>query len=120
MIVLIDDSEIDIFINRKLLEVGGLNFPIESFLNPNDGLDFVLNNPKVKVVLIDNVMPGSSGFRIAEGIRKGGRHDVKLSILTASIDPRDVAKFDELDPTIQLWEKPLEVRLLKNFLSAQI
>jgi CheY-like chemotaxis protein len=109
MIVLIDDNEIDLFVNRKLLEVEGMDTNIQTF-----------NHPEVEIVLIDNVMPQHSGIEIANLIRQNGRDDLFISILTATLDQRKDLTLNEVDGSVQVLEKPLNVAALKHLLLTQM
>jgi CheY-like chemotaxis protein len=120
MIVLIDDNEIDLFVNRKLLEVEGMDTNIQTFKDPKEGMNFVLNHPEVEIVLIDNVMPQHSGIEIANLIRQNGRDDLFISILTATLDQRKDLTLNEVDGSVQVLEKPLNVAALKHLLLTQM
>ncbi len=116
-VALIDDNEIDIFVNTKLLETSSISASITSYLNPLVGLDEVCSN-NIDVIIVDNQMPEITGYGFLEKIIdcKGDALPVMI-VLTASVHNDLKIKYEGLHPNIQLWEKPLNVEALSSLLA---
>lgn len=116
-VVLIDDNEMDIFVNQKLLEKGAFDIDITTFISPECGLDHIHSN-KVDIALIDNQMPGFTGLKFVQSIKKEASQYPRIIILSASINPEDVISFKNYNPNIELWEKPLDIKLFSDLLAS--
>jgi len=99
-ILLVDDDEICNFINRKSLEQFGIVHNIHSALNGKQALDlfndyFQGTETLPDLILLDLDMPIMDGFGFLDAFRSlplPGIHDVKVIILTSSVDPKDKQK----------------------------
>ena len=113
-IALIDDNEIDIFVNTKLLETSGIRADLKSYLNPLEALD-TLCSKDIDVIIVDNQMPEITGYGFLETIIecKGDALPVMI-VLTASVYNDLKIKYEGLHQNIQLWEKPLNVEALSS------
>lgn len=116
-IALIDDNEIDIFVNTKLLETSSITAEISSYLNPLNGLE-ELCSKEIDVIIVDNQMPEISGYGFLEKIIECKQDNLPLMIvLTASVHDELRAKYVGLHDQINLWEKPLNVEALSALLA---
>lgn len=108
-IVLVDDNEIDIFVNQKLLETMGFEAQIDAFLNPKEGL-LKLTSSNVDLLIVDNQMPELTGYQFIEKlIGKKSNNLPKIIVLTATVNDQLQKEYTSLHPEIKLWEKPLDV-----------
>lgn len=117
-IALIDDNEIDIFVNQKLLETTGIKANIKSFLSPVSAYNELQNDP-VDLIIVDNQMPEMTGYDfLGKMLESNPGLNSKLIVLTATVrqDLRD--KYNDLNEKIMLWEKPLNVEKLVALVSA--
>lgn len=116
-VALIDDNEIDIFVNRKLLETANTGADILAFHDPISALEG-LASQKVDVIIVDNQMPELSGYEFLEKILEAQFHtEAKMIVLTATVRQDLTDKYHELNDQIILWEKPLNVEKLTLLLS---
>ncbi|MFT5512995.1 MAG: CheY-like chemotaxis protein [Bacteroidia bacterium] len=116
-IALIDDNEIDIFVNTKLLETSQITADIDSYLNPLVALD-TLCEKYIDIIIVDNQMPEISGYGFLEKIIacKGDSLPIMI-VLTASVHADLKVKYEGLHDDIKLWEKPLNVEALSALLA---
>ena len=116
-IALIDDNEIDIFVNTKLLETSSVSCTITSHLNPLEALD-ELCAKDIDVIIVDNQMPEITGYGFLEKIIEcKGENLPVMIVLTASVHTDLRTKYEGLHPNIHLWEKPLNVEALSSLLA---
>jgi len=100
-VMLIDDSEIDNFINQKMIE--GCNFAERIYVHTSSksALEFLNNFVRAKdfpkdlipqIIFLDINMPIMDGFQFAEEFHKISSpllKDIKIVFLTSSINPID-------------------------------
>ncbi|MFT4521972.1 MAG: two-component system nitrate/nitrite response regulator NarL [Bacteroidia bacterium] len=113
-IVLIDDNEIDLFVNRKLLEVADLSVKITDFLNPKYALEHLKKEKKVDLILVDHQMSSYTGYSFLNefyNLKLG--YEPKIAVLTASANPDEHLQYNLISKDIDVWEKPLNIDLIK-------
>jgi two-component system, NarL family, nitrate/nitrite response regulator NarL len=124
--VLIDDSDIDLFIQRRFLEVYEFSTQLLLYKSATDALNWLrkLNgeNPP-DVIFLDLNMPEVDGFSflksfndLPDGIRKKAR----IVVLTSSNSAQDKKQVFENKNVIQFITKPLkqnDIEDLKKILS---
>lgn len=119
-IVLIDDNEIDLFVNRKLIEMANLNMDIHDFQDPKKALQFLKNEKQVAVILVDHQMSDYTGYSFIkeylESSNSTSEAEPKLAILTASADAEARLHYDKISREVAVWEKPLNIELLKLYM----
>ncbi len=116
-IALIDDNEIDIFVNQKLIETAPFEASIRSFLNPSEGLSN-LKESEADLIIVDNQMPQLTGYQFLEQLLTFvGSNPPKMIVLTASVHEDLINQYQELHQEILLWEKPLNVANLTSLLA---
>lgn len=116
-IALIDDNEIDIFVNTKLLETSSIAAEITSYLNPLTALDNLCSTD-VDLIIVDNQMPEISGYGFLEKIIECKSELLPhMIVLTASVHEDLRVKYEGLHDQIKLWEKPLNVDALSTLLA---
>ena len=81
-VVYIDDNRFNIALIKAFAEEFGIN--LISFLNPKEGLDYVLKND-VDLILLDYMMPELNGIEFAK-IVKAQKPDVPIIMITAFDD----------------------------------
>lgn len=118
-VMLIDDNEIDNFINHKMLE--GCNFSERTYIHTSgkSALEFLQNLAKAgkvskdlipEIIFLDINMPIMDGFQFVEEFDKLSNDLKNLSkvvILTTSINPSDVEKSKKNKYIIKYVNKPL-------------
>ena len=117
--MLLDDSELDNFINQKTIEA--TNFANKIYINTGSksALEFLNNleissNDKIdifpEIIFIDINMPMIDGFQFIENFKKTFSNrfiNTKIVILTSSISQNDRIKADKISKGIIFLNKPL-------------
>jgi CheY-like chemotaxis protein len=127
-IYLVDDNDIDIAVNTKLLELANLGASIRAFGSAQRFLtDLQTDSAKYQgqrnVLLLDIMMPGMSGFdfleRFAE-LPSSLRGTFHVFMLSSSIDRNDIRRAEATSDVVRVLEKPLDVYLLKQLLTGLV
>lgn len=110
--MLIDNNEIDNFVNRKLLEYYGIN-DIISFINADRAL-IHLKKTKVKyqLILIDIYLPIMDGFEFIDKFYELDLHKTQgnICLLSASVNP--IHKYQSSEKNVRFINKPLTIEKL--------
>jgi CheY-like chemotaxis protein len=126
IVMLVDDSEIDNFINQKMIE--GCNFAEKTYVHTSgrSGLEFLRNirsNLKVldemlpQLILLDINMPIMDGFQFAAEFDKLGpevTEKCKIMILTSSVNPEDMQNSKKSPSIVRYLNKPLSKETLMS------
>ncbi len=118
-VMLIDDNEIDNFINQKMIE--GCNFAEQIYIHTSSrsALEILNNFARADsipeklipdIVFLDINMPIMDGFQFVEEFRKMPsriKEQCRIVMLTTSIDPSDKERCDEDDLIEKFISKPL-------------
>ncbi|MCW3076710.1 MAG: response regulator receiver [Bacteroidetes bacterium] len=124
--LLIDDNELDNFINERMLEANSFARKIYNCTNGKSALEFLNNiiasgshengiNPDIMFVDLD--MPIMDGFAFIENfmkIKHKGLENCKIVILTSSINIDDKTKAEKMDLKICFVNKPLTDLILSE------
>ncbi len=109
-ILIIDDDDIVLMIQRKLLKRCGVNKEIISFKKGREALDYLVkqNGDQSFLVLLDINMPSMNGwqflYRLAE---LKVEHNIQVVMVTSSIDSFDREAAVKYDSVIGFIEKPI-------------
>lgn len=126
MTVLIDDSDIDLFIQRRFLEVYNFSRQLQTFRSAEEALHWLgsLNgNAPPDVIFLDLNMPNIDGFGFLENFTKLPqkiRDKTKIVVLTSSNSLKDREQVLSNANVIQFITKPIkqsdieELRALVN------
>ena len=118
--LLIDDDEIFNFLNRKVLEKSGQASEIMVCSSAKEGLQYIaeiISNRDLwpQVILLDIRMPGMDGFEFLRILKDQNEHflkQVKVFMLTSSIDDRDKQKSEMYPFVYGYFSKPLNPSIL--------
>lgn len=123
-ILLLDDSELDNFINEKTLESVSFAKKIYVSTNGKSALEFInnlivsggaVNGTYPDVMFVDLNMPIMGGFEFIERLKKltdEKLKECKIIILTSSIDGNDRIKAQEIIKDVVFLNKPLTEAML--------
>ena len=119
--IVIDDDNINNIICQKLIQEEICDADIQTFLYPEDGLEYLNNkysqaNSNRVVLLLDINMPSMNGWEVLDAIN-GFNIKVKeklvIYMLTSSLDPKDKQKASEIVQVSGYFEKPLSTDKLE-------
>lgn len=109
-ILIIDDDDIVLMIQRKLLQRCGVNKEIISFKKGREALDYLLdqNGNQSFLVLLDINMPGMNGWQFLYKLAELEiSHQVQVVMVTSSIDSDDRESSVKYENVIGFIEKPI-------------
>ncbi len=121
-IFLIDDSDIDLFVQRRLIEINNLASKVVTYNSPVNALkdlgDMVMEEGK-NLILLDLNMPLIDGFDFLDRFnsQNAGAKKVKFIVLTSSSSNLDREKANKYDNVIDFISKPLNDRSLNTIRS---
>jgi CheY-like chemotaxis protein len=122
--MLIDDNDLDNFINIKTLEANFFAEKIYTNTSAQSAIEFLNNlvtlgqefsNIFPEVIFVDINMPMMDGFQFIEAFKKHAEtqlHRPKLVILTSSVYHEDRQKALSISPDILFLNKPLTREML--------
>lgn len=116
---LIDDSEVDLFVQKKFLEIRQFANQIVTFSSAKQALD-VLTSPEGEspgIVFLDLNMPMVNGFEFLEQVRETSEaifDQMKVVILTSSNSLVDRERAQSFNNVISFIPKPLTVQGLDD------
>jgi two-component system, NarL family, nitrate/nitrite response regulator NarL len=117
---LVDDSEVDLFIQKKFLELCSFAEEIITFSSPLkalEALQVASLNEGLNLIFLDLNMPLLNGFEFLEKINSessGISENIKVVILSSSNSPADRLKAKEFPNVISFFSKPLNMDELQS------
>ncbi len=125
-VILIDDSEIDNAVNKKLLKLARISDDIEVFTSPRASLQHIkelgVTWTSPRLILLDLSMPDIDGMewlKIFRALPDQVQNKCLIYVLSASIDRQQLALVDADPSVIALLEKPLDVYLLQQLIKQE-
>jgi CheY-like chemotaxis protein len=130
-VVIVDDSEIDRYLAKRIIVASGLLHKVIEFSDGDEFRDFVMNqkkfndecgpHPPPTLILLDINMPRLSGFELLEEL---GEHKENLNLnnccifmmFTSSENPMDIKKAQEFDCVKDYLVKPITKEKLQQLL----
>lgn len=120
--LLVDDSYIDNLISKKILESSRYAENIIVIESPTRAIDFIRESVRSQqnipdVLFLDIRMPGMNGFdfleefNMIEGIKD---YNLKIYILSSSLDPTDFKKIQQNRLISKFIGKPLTNQILEE------
>jgi CheY-like chemotaxis protein len=118
LVLIIDDSEMDNFLNKTILETMNYCDKVITYTNPANALQYLKstiqeNNPSQipNLVFLDINMPLMTGFEFLDEFLKLPQEllsGVKFYMISSSEDPEDVEKTKKYKQIIKYLNKPLD------------
>jgi CheY-like chemotaxis protein len=116
--LLIDDNYIDNFVTTKMLESSRFAENIIIRQSPAEAIESLrLGLIKPEVILLDIRMPMMSGFEFLEEYDKlsiENKEDIKIFMLSSSLDPVDIKKSSLNKYITQFLHKPITFKALEE------
>jgi CheY-like chemotaxis protein len=122
LVLLVDDSELDNFINEKIIRASRFSCDVRVSSSVKDALTFIQAIPSGAgdeqvpgVIFIDLNMPVMSGYEFISHIRpmlEGILKSTRLVILTSSLHEQDRINVKEISEEIIYLNKPLRAEML--------
>lgn len=117
-VMIIDDSEMDNFLNKMILETMHYSEKIITYTNPVHALNYFKEQVNAsqdmvripQVVFLDINMPIMSGFDFLEQFKQlpdNVKTGVKFYVISSSEDPEDLEKIKGYDNILKYLYKPL-------------
>ncbi len=86
-IIVVDDEEDQLYTIKKTLEYANKNFDIKTFNSGNNCLQYLMNNEKPDLILLDIMMPEMTGWELYDKIKENDEwRDIPIAFLTARTD----------------------------------
>lgn len=127
-VLLIDDNDVDIIVNSKLIKLAGITNRIVPFTNGQDFIEHISQNPDTitsgnTVVLMDIQMPMMDGFQCLDKFTAEFPDLANLCsiyMLSSSIDKKDIQRAEQIEYIVRVLEKPLDVYSLRRHIEEGI
>lgn len=118
-VLLIDDSDIDNYINREVLEDAGVCDRISVQVGARQAIDYLksLNERFPDIIFLDIRMPMMDGFdflREFEQLPLEQTKDCEIFMLSSSVNPVDMARSREFAVVKNYLFKPLSINQLES------
>ena len=112
--IVIDDSELDCFVARKIIELTDKSIQVKSYLNGREVIeqirgDFDRRNMPLTIILLDLRMPVMNGFQFVDAFEKlplDIKKKYQIHILSSSKNANDLYRISTYDTVISVIEKP--------------
>ncbi|RZA03804.1 MAG: response regulator [Sphingobacteriaceae bacterium] len=112
--IVIDDSELDCFVARKIIELTDKSIPVKTYQNGRDVInqiraDFDKRDMPLSIILLDLRMPVMNGFQFVDEFEKFPldiKRKYQIHILSSSKNTNDLYRISTYDTVISLIEKP--------------
>jgi CheY-like chemotaxis protein len=119
-VLCVDDDMVTLAIFKRILSKAQTIEKIETALNGQEALDLLLNMQQHQItlpdiILLDLNMPVLDGWGFVEKFQRefqSNKSDLKIMIVTSSIDPEDQNRAKQYDFIVDYVTKPFGVEFL--------
>jgi len=123
--VIIDDTELDHFIARKMLRNTNRKFRVKSFIDATQALEHIIagdidNDARVIMIFLDIYMPLMDGFEFIEEFEKLDKaiqDKYYMVALTSSRDISDISRVNSYLSFKAVIAKPMTARELSSLIN---
>lgn len=112
---LIDDDVINNILNERLMKKHYPNIPCKTFINAEEALMLLENEPSVQpdIIFLDINMPGMNGWDFLDALHQISKQ-IPVYMLSSSIDPSDHEKAGQYAMVREFISKPLREENLRK------
>ncbi len=110
LVALIDDSEIDLFVQRRFIELSGFARKVVTFRSSREALAYLSADPVAEVpnvIFLDLNMPEIDGFSFLEQYGQQVKAPTQIVILTSSSSALDRDRATGFANVVGFLSKPL-------------
>lgn len=122
-LLMVDDDELFLILNKRELIKSGFHLEPKSFLDARLALDYLKSSEqtgKKVLVFLDINMPDIDGWDFLSRLREMNlKSNIKNIIVTSSTDPKDQNLAKEFPEIIGFLEKPIDKEMLLNLNQSQ-
>ncbi|MBX2898501.1 MAG: response regulator [Cyclobacteriaceae bacterium] len=122
-VYLVDDNEVDLFVQRRFIEMRKFARNIVTFSSPSRALEAIVANPNQvpDILFLDLNMPMINGFEFLERLREASRQlseRLRVVVLTSSDSQRDRERALAFGNVVNFVPKPLTIQSLDELLAS--
>jgi two-component system nitrate/nitrite response regulator NarL len=114
LVVLIDDSEIDLFVQKRFIEISAFSRRILEFKSARQALEHLSAPGQVRpdLIFLDLNMPEMDGFTFLERMSQASTSPQRVVILSSSSSGADKARAATFSNVVCFLSKPLNEKRL--------
>lgn len=118
-VFVIDDNEVDLFIQKRFMELNQFASEVVTFKSPSQALEVIQNQADrpPEVIFLDLNMPALSGFDLLESLKiqlPALANKFKFVILTSSNSQEDYDRAQSFENVVGFITKPLTLDRLEQ------
>ena len=116
--LLVDDSDVDLFIQKRFIEIAGFAKTIKACNSPSQAIRYLQENEIIpEIIFLDLNMPDMDGFAFMDKFLQLPRkiHElVKVVVLTSSSNHSDKKRAEKYSSITNFLSKPLSLEALED------
>jgi CheY-like chemotaxis protein len=114
-VLLIDDSEIDVLVNRRLIELTRFARQVDVAVSGEDALDMLKSSErKPDWIFLDMHLPGMNGLEFLERLSAESAETYRIILLSVMTRPDDLRKVLSVPGVAGQLDKPLTQQALRD------